>query len=334
MTAAPQTLMDIPILCFKTSDPAFDMASLSTETQQSNHPALYYLFGLPATGKTYIGRLLEVKFGFRFYDADEWLPRDMVQALKEGHGFSDAQRDVYYSLICDKIDQRLAGEKSPVVVAQATFKNKHRLQILKRFPFVQFWWVQAPIKSRVKWLKERSDESRPLLPGSMAASLQWCNDNDKNFEAPSDKIKHVVFANNSDCASEAGKAELCKAVSLFLKRHGAGGAVDIDLPADISMPMNLTGPSALNRVRSYSGTMDAGRNFDVGTALGIDIGGSLAKLVIFEPDETKYNALKHLTGYVNQQDSFGETGRKEKQLSFQSSALGGRVIISSGITPL
>ena len=93
---------------------------------------------------------------------------------------------------------------------------------------------------------------------------------------------------------------------------------------DISMPMNLTGPSALNRVRSYSGTMDAGRNFDVGTALGIDIGGSLAKLVIFEPDETKYNALKHLTGYVNQQDSFGETGRKEKQLSFQSSALGGR----------
>ena len=73
------------------------MASLSTEKPGASHPELYYLFGLPASGKTYIGRLLEVKFGFRFYDADEWLPRDMLRTLKDAHGFSDAQRDLYYS---------------------------------------------------------------------------------------------------------------------------------------------------------------------------------------------------------------------------------------------
>ena len=59
----------------------------------------------------------------------------MLRTLKDGRGFSDAQRDVYYSIICDKIDQCLTGVKAPVVVAQATFKNKHRLQILERFPF-------------------------------------------------------------------------------------------------------------------------------------------------------------------------------------------------------
>ena len=48
------------------------------------------------------------------------------------------QRDVYYSIICDKIDQCLTGVKAPVVVAQATFKNKHRLQILERFPLSSF----------------------------------------------------------------------------------------------------------------------------------------------------------------------------------------------------
>lgn len=298
------------------------MASLSAEARPASHPALYYLFGLPATGKTYVGRLLEEKFGFRFYDADEWLPSDMLQTLKDGRGFSDAQRDMYYTLICDKIEQRIAVDKVPVVIAQATFKNKHRLQVLKRFPFVQFWWVQAPVQRRAKRLKDRSDGNGSLLPGSKAASSEWCDENDKNFEPPSNRIKHVVFVNGSDCTSEAGKAELCEAVSLVLKKQGDEEAANTG--AGISKGMVHTGPSALTRVRSYSGTLDAGRNFDVGTALGIDIGGSLAKLVIFEPDETKYNALKHLTGYVNQQDSFGETGRKEKQLSFQSSALGGR----------
>ena len=39
---------------------------------------------------------------------------------------------------------------------------------------------------------------------------------------------------------------------------------------------------------------------------------------------THTDALIYLTNYVNQQDNFGETGRKEKRLSFESTALGGR----------
>ena len=125
-----------------------------------------------------------------------------------------------------------------MVVAQATFKNKHR-QDSGAVSFVQFWWVQTSIQSRAKRLRDRSVRWI-LLPGSMAASSQWCDDNDKNFEAPSDRIGG--FANNSDCASEAGKQNFESCIPRP-KMQGARGAVNIDLPKDISMPMNHTGTS-------------------------------------------------------------------------------------------
>ena len=116
------------------------IATLSTSNNNNNNnqqqQILYYLFGLPATGKSHIGRMLENKFGFQYYDADKWLPNDLLESLKQGNGFTPEQRDRYYSHICDKITEIISQNnnknKVPIVIAQATFKNKHRLHILKR----------------------------------------------------------------------------------------------------------------------------------------------------------------------------------------------------------
>ena len=74
----------------------------------------------------------------------------------------------------------------------------------------------------------------------------------------------------------------------------------------------------IKRVRSYSGSLG-----DVGAALGLDIGGSLAKLVIFEPEETSNEGLKSLTSFIRKNDKYGETGQRFRDLSFKSTALGG-----------
>jgi|EP00945_MAST-04E_sp_MAST-4E-sp1_P008450 type II pantothenate kinase len=74
----------------------------------------------------------------------------------------------------------------------------------------------------------------------------------------------------------------------------------------------------IKRVRSYSGSLG-----DVGAALGLDIGGSLAKLVIFEPEQTSNQGLKNLTSFIRKNDKYGETGQRCNDLSFKSTALGG-----------
>ena len=73
------------------------------------------------------------------------------------------------------------------------------------------------------------------------------------------------------------------------------------------------------RVRSYSGGFD-----DVGAALGLDIGGSLSKMVLFEPIKTSNLGLKKVTDFVTKRDKFGQTGKRFEDLSFFSTILGGR----------
>ena len=172
---------------------------------------LYYLFGLPATGKSHIGRILQKHFGFQYYDADEWLPDDLLDSLKQGNSFTPAQRDRYYSRICDNIDGILNtndNTKTPVVVAQATFKNKHRLKILKRFPYIRFIWIQTSMGIRLKRLNQRdfkdnnSNVGAGLALGSKAATAEWCEKNDRLFELPDkNTIPHTVFVNNSDATN-------------------------------------------------------------------------------------------------------------------------------------
>ena len=175
-TVAPQTFRKIAYWLVKDAEPRLCHGVFVHGKARAMPPGTVLFIWVAGQWENItFGRLLEVKFGFRFYDADEWLPRDMLRTLKDGHGFSDAQRDVYYSIICDKIDQCLTGVKAPVVVAQATFKNKHRLQILERFPFVQFWWVQASIQSRAKRLKTVLVRVDPAawFYGSFLTVVRW-----------------------------------------------------------------------------------------------------------------------------------------------------------------
>ena len=100
-----------------------------TSAQDQSHPALIYLFGLPGTGKSHVGRLLASRFGFRFADADDWLPDEMLQTLREGRAFTPDQRDGFYELVLQRVAEILQGGCTRLVVAQATFKNQHRRRV-------------------------------------------------------------------------------------------------------------------------------------------------------------------------------------------------------------
>ena len=280
------------------------IATLSTSNNNNNHhqqqqqQILYYLFGLPATGKSHIGRMLENKFGFQYYDADKWLPNDLLESLKQGNGFTPEQRDRYYSHICDKITEIISQNnnknKVPIVIAQATFKNKHRLHILKRFPYINLVWIQTSMEVRLKRLNQRNDtndgkddgnnDTTTLAAGSKAATAEWCENNDKKFEIPNDHIKHTVFVNDT-YGTNSNDILYKDLIEMF--EHNELNGIRNNSNNNNHVFNVLPPPSKLTRVRSYSGSVDKDHNFDVGTALGIDIGGSLAKLVIFEPKETK-----------------------------------------------
>jgi gluconate kinase len=147
---------------------------------------LLYLFGLPGSGKNFVGELLQSDFGFNFHDGDEWLPLELQSQLKKGLGFTEAMRDQYYDAVGDKIEELLRSPQTEsLVIAQATFRNKHRRRLLARFPQMMMAWVKAERQERqerLKWGGNRVDEELGLRM-------------ERDFELPDHS--HAVITNSA-----------------------------------------------------------------------------------------------------------------------------------------
>ena len=63
-----------------------------TSPSHSPPPRLIYLFGMPGSGKSHVGRLLEMHYGYKYVDADAWLPKKMIETLEKGETFTNDMR--------------------------------------------------------------------------------------------------------------------------------------------------------------------------------------------------------------------------------------------------
>lgn len=150
---------------------------------QAEYPEFIYLFGLPAAGKNFAGRVLEEEFGYTFYDGDNDLTQEMRDAVRDGRPFTDPMRDRYYALLADRI--AVLRDRHPrLAFCQATFKEKHRELMWARYPDVVFVLVEATPAVRV---------SR-LARGGNPVTVDYAQRIDSLFEQPSQP--HFVIANN------------------------------------------------------------------------------------------------------------------------------------------
>lgn len=94
---------------------------------------LIILFGLPASGKNYVGRILAEDFGFCFHDADDNLPKDMREAIVNHQIATDDMRDRHLNAIADSI-RVLQAKHEHVAIAGAFFKARNRQWLTAQFP--------------------------------------------------------------------------------------------------------------------------------------------------------------------------------------------------------
>lgn len=148
---------------------------------------LIYLFGLPAAGKNFVGRILAETFGFTFYDGDLDLTEEMRDAVREERPFTTAMRDRYYAILIDRIGE-LLREFPDLAFGQATFKEHHRELIREAFPDVVFVLVEADAAVRAD----------RLARGGNPVTVEYAQLIDSLFEKP--RHPHFVITNNDDRA--------------------------------------------------------------------------------------------------------------------------------------
>ena len=147
---------------------------------------LLVIFGLPGTGKTYVGKVFEKYFDYYFYDGDNDLTDEMKAAIKTQKVFTDEMRDAFFKVLISKI-QDLGSRIQNLVVAQTFIKEKYRMALIDKIPDTKFVLVETDSLIREKRLSQRKET--PL-------KMEYARKMVTNFEKP--KSDYLKIINNID----------------------------------------------------------------------------------------------------------------------------------------
>ena len=115
---------------------------------------LIYLYGLPGTGKNFIGEIFKSRFNFYFQDADEYLPIKMKNKLKNGKHFTREDVYEYHHIIANKIFE-LREKHKKLVISQASLFIEHRQIIKNKNPLVKFIHINSDRNTIISRLNNR-----------------------------------------------------------------------------------------------------------------------------------------------------------------------------------
>lgn len=146
------------------------------------------LFGKAGSGKSYIGRVASLTYGFHLYDADEDLPEGFRKAIENREKVTDEVREQYIETIITTV-RRLMLIHENICISQALMRNKYREKILQAIPSVEYVWVDAPDDTILLRLENRAGHFAPRSYAEMANRI---------FEIPT--VAHVRFENGNDPA--------------------------------------------------------------------------------------------------------------------------------------
>lgn len=130
------------------------------------------LFGLAASGKTYIGDVIGKNFRFHHEDADQWLTKEMQQYIVEEKLFTLSMLDEFSKDIARNIEL-LSKIYPKLVISQALYFQKNRNMIKEyletKLPEKEVLFLQIEADNDViyKRLEQRGDWVSPDYASSM-----------------------------------------------------------------------------------------------------------------------------------------------------------------------
>ena len=144
------------------------------------------LFGKAGSGKSYIGKLSSLTYGFHFHDADWDLPGHFRRAIENQERVNEQMKEDYVEIIIATI-KRLMLTKKDICISQALPRDKYRKKILAAIPSVEYVWVDAPDELVLSRLENRARHIASRSYGEMVNRV---------FEIPT--VAHIKFENGID----------------------------------------------------------------------------------------------------------------------------------------
>lgn len=80
------------------------------------------IMGVAGAGKTTIGRALALRLGWRFYDADDFHPKENIEKMKKGVPLTDGDRAPWLAVLRELIGRM----DTPAVIACSALRKSYR----------------------------------------------------------------------------------------------------------------------------------------------------------------------------------------------------------------
>lgn len=128
------------------------------------------IMGVTASGKTTIGTRASRRFGWRFYDADEFHPPANIAKMSRGEPLTDADREPWLKALHDKMAEEERAGRSAIFACSA-LKERYRDVLREGLSTVRFVFLKGDPEVLQARLDHRKGHFMPrtMLPSQMAA---------------------------------------------------------------------------------------------------------------------------------------------------------------------
>jgi gluconokinase len=128
------------------------------------------IMGVTASGKTTIGTRASKRFGWHFYDADEFHPPENIAKMSRGEPLTDADREPWLKALHDKMAEEERAGRSAIFACSA-LKERYRDILRDGLSTVRFVFLKGDPEVLQSRLDHRKGHFMPrtMLPSQMAA---------------------------------------------------------------------------------------------------------------------------------------------------------------------
>lgn len=133
---------------------------------------IYLIYGVTASGKTSVGKLLSEKLKVPFYDADDFHPSSNIKKMKNGISLNDSDRKPWLKILRKNIESW--QKNGSAILACSALKESYRSILMDDMKIpMQFILLQSPISTLKKRLESRKDHFiSPTLLDSQINTLE------------------------------------------------------------------------------------------------------------------------------------------------------------------
>ncbi|MHB1688346.1 MAG: gluconokinase [Ignavibacteriaceae bacterium] len=125
------------------------------------------IMGVSGSGKTTIGKLLSDKLGWRFYEGDEYHPKENIEKMKNGISLNDEDRKPWLMKLRSIIEESIS-KKNNIIISCSALKESYR-KILQVNNEVNFVYLKGSFEMVEKRMKEREDHF--MKPGMLQSQF-------------------------------------------------------------------------------------------------------------------------------------------------------------------